>query len=349
MSVHSLSYGSRRSERHERLERHSRRRRCFDYHVRRKVRLITLEFSDYTLVWWKQVLGDIRRTRREPCESWAELKRLMRERFVPSYYTRDLNAALDPQSRPNFNVGTNLGRFSQGHNHIMPNLVDQKSKMNKKNGGGGELPRLSNLEVFHGLTPLSGIEHHIDLTLGATLPNMTTYRTNHEESKEIQKQFGRLIEKDINTPLPHLDDLLDELNGSNVFSKIDLRNAYHQIRMMKRDERKIAFKTKFGLYEWFIMPFGLINALSTFIRLMNHVLRSLIGKYVVAYFDDILIYSTCVNDHLLHVRNVLEILRKESLYANLEKCTFCTHEVIFLGFVVGSHGVKVDEEKVKAI
>ena len=176
------------------------------------------------------------------------------------------------------------------------------------------------------------------MVLGASLPNRPAYRTNPEEAKEIESQVQDLLEKG-----------WVQKSRSIIFSKIDLKSGYHQIRIKEGDEWKTAFKTKFGLYEWLVMPFGLTNAPSTFMRLMNHVLRDCIGKYVVVYFDDILVYSQSLDDHLKHLREVFLVLRNNSLFANSDKCTFCVDSIVFLGFVVNKKGVHVDPEKIKAI
>ncbi|GKC96444.1 putative reverse transcriptase domain-containing protein [Tanacetum coccineum] len=150
-------------------------------------------------------------------------------------------------------------------------------------------------------------------------------------------------------PLLRIDDLFNQLQGSSTYSKIDLRSDYHQLRVRDEDIPKTAFRTRYGHYEFQVMPFCLTNVPAVFMDLMNHVCKPYLDKFVIVFIDDILIYSRNKEEHADHLRIILELLKKEKLYAKFSKCDFWISIVQFLRHVIDSQGIHVDAAKIEAV
>ncbi|GJZ84561.1 putative reverse transcriptase domain-containing protein [Tanacetum coccineum] len=242
-------------------------------------------------------------------------------------------------------------------------------------------------EDLPGLPPTRQVEFQIDLVPGAAPVARAPYRLAPSEMKELSEQLKELSDKgfirpssspwgapvlfvkkkdgsfrmcidyrELNKltvknryPLPRIDDLFDQLQGSSVYSKIDLRSGYHQLRVREEDIPKTAFRTRYGHYEFQVMPFGLTNAPAVFMDLMNRVCKPYLDKFVIVFIDDILIYSKNKQEHEEHLKIILELLKKEELYAKFSKCEFWISKVQFLGHVIDSEGIHVDPAKIESI
>nr|GFB68179.1 putative reverse transcriptase domain-containing protein [Tanacetum cinerariifolium] len=178
-----------------------------------------------------------------------------------------------------------------------------------------------------------------------------------EQLKELSdKGFIRPNYRELNKltvknryPLPRIDDLFDQFQGLSVYSKIDLRSGYHQLRIQEEDIPKTAFKNRYGHYKFQVMPFGLSNAPAVFMDLMNRVCKPYLDKFVIVFINDILIYSKNEKEHEEHLKAILELLKKEELYAKFSKREFWIPKVQFLGHVIDSQGIHVDPTKIESV
>ncbi|KAD4385967.1 hypothetical protein E3N88_26136 [Mikania micrantha] len=242
-------------------------------------------------------------------------------------------------------------------------------------------------EKLPGVSPDREVEFTIDLVPGAEPISKAPYRMAPTELKELKEQLEELLDlgfirpsvspwgapvlfvkkkdgtmrlcidyRELNKitirnryPLPRIDDLFDQLQGAKCFSKIDLRSGYHQLKIKDSDISKSAFRTRYGHYEFVVMPFELTNAPAVFMDLMNRVFHDFLDKFVIVFIDDILVYSKSKKEHEEHLRAVLEILRQKKLYAKFSKCDFWLDKVAFLGHVISAEGIMMDLKQVEAI
>jgi transposase InsO family protein len=233
----------------------------------------------------------------------------------------------------------------------------------------------------------SGVYHHIPLKDGANVPQHRTRRMSPAELEEVQKQLKWYLErgwirpsdsaygapvvfakkpdgtlrfcvdyralnaitKKSNANLPRIDETLDQLKGAQYFTSVDLFSGYHQVPLAPDDIHKTAFSTRYGNYEFTVMPFGLTSAPHTFQALMNNILRPFIDKFVLVYLDDVMIYSRTEQEHLQHVEQVLQALADAQLHIKASKCKFAKESTVFLGYLVNRSGIHLDPKKVAAI
>ncbi|GJU95567.1 putative reverse transcriptase domain-containing protein [Tanacetum coccineum] len=270
---------------------------------------------------------------------------------------------------------------------IPPTTLD--TNYNVELADGKDFPEVFPKDLL-GLPPTCQVEFHIELIPEAAPVTCAPYRLAPAEMKELAEQLKELSDKcfirpssspwgapilfvkkkdgsfrmcidyrELNKlivknryPLPRIDDLFDQLQGSSIYSKIDLRSGYHQLRVREEDIPKNAFRTRYGHYEFRVMPFGLTNAPAVFMdimnRVMNRVCKPYLDKFVIVFIEDILIYSRNEKEHEEHLKTILELLKKEELYAKFSKCKIWINMVKFLGHVIDSSGIYVDPAKIEA-
>ncbi|GJY77077.1 putative reverse transcriptase domain-containing protein [Tanacetum coccineum] len=207
---------------------------------------------------------------------------------------------------------------------------------------------VSYTEDLPGLPPARQVEFQIYLLLSAAPVARAPYRLAPSEMQELSAQFQELADKGLIRP-GSIDDLSGQLQGSSIYSKIELRSGYHQLSIREEDIPKTTFRTRYGHYEFQVMTFGLTNAPAVFIDLMNQVCKPYLDKFMIIFIDEILIYSKSKKEHEEHLKLILELLKNEELYTKFSKSKFWLLKVQFLGHVIDSEGIHVDPAKIESI
>nr|GEW96287.1 putative reverse transcriptase domain-containing protein [Tanacetum cinerariifolium] len=309
---------------------------------------------------------------------WKTLRQMMTAKYCPRGKVKKLEVKLW-----NLKLGNrNQGNINQG-NQNQPRNRNDVTRAYEVGTVGGNL----DANDVMGLPPNRQVEFQIDLIPGAAPVAWAPYRLAPFEMKELSDQLQELFDKGFIRPssspwgapvlfvkkkdgsfrmcieyrelnklivknrysLPRIDDLFDQLRGSSIYSKIDLRSGYHQLIVREEDIPKTAFRIRYGHYEFQVISFGLTNAPAIFVDLMNRVCKPYFDKFVIVFIDDILIYSKNEQEHGEHLKLILELLKREKLYAKFSKCKFWIPKVQFLGHVIDSRGIHVDPAKIESI
>ncbi|CAI7792914.1 unnamed protein product, partial [Closterium sp. NIES-53] len=238
-----------------------------------------------------------------------------------------------------------------------------------------------------GLPPKHSVDHRIVLRPGSEPPVRATYRMSAAEMKEVQAQLEELLEKGFirvssspyaapilfvkkkdgslrmcidycalkkltiknRYPLPRVDELFEQLGEAKFFSKLDLRSSYHQVRVAEEDIEKTAFRTRYGHFEFLVLPFGLTNAPATFMCLMHNIFRDFLDRFVIVFIDDILIFSKSLKEHSEHLRQVLTKLHEHRLFAKESKCGFTKASIPFLSHIISHNQLSMDPTKIQVV
>ena len=282
------------------------------------------------------------------------------------------------------NAMTASKMLRKGYQGYLAFLVDRRQEETRLE----DIPIVKEFpDDISGLPPDREVEFTIDLIPGTEPISIPPYRMAPAELRELKAQLEELLSKGFirpsispwgasvlfvkkkdgslqlcidyrqlnivticnQYPLPRIDELFDQLQGSREYSKIDLRSGYHQLRVQESDVPMTAFRTRYGHYEFMVMPFGLTNAPAPFMDLMNRVFQPYLDRFVIVFIDDILVYSSSPEEHVEHLQKVLQILRERQLYAKFSKCQFWLDKVVFLGHVISAYGMSVDPNKIEAV